>query len=184
MFTKINLPYTKYIPFVETTNYYSIGIYDAKHWLEEFDLADVCEGRDIKCIIGWIAPQKRIPIHLDNGPEGLVQWALDFTSEEFKEVVLEMYDNLNIENKANRSLSPIYHNEYQIPVIEHYNSKLIESYKFTEGAVMFNPGKHWHSGYNPSNDKWMGIVSLRSWYAEDGMAIKEKLEKMGLIQCV
>lgn len=181
MFTNVKLPYTKFLPHVPTNNYYIIGLHSAQPWLEEFGIDKVCEGRDIKGIIGWIKPGHRIPIHLDTGPEGLVHWALDFTTEEFKDVVLEMYENLNGDNRSDAAANPILHRSYEIPIIEQKNSKLIASYSFTKGAVMFNPGKHWHTGYNPSKEKWMAVVSLRSWYKEDGLAIEEHFKKEGLI---
>jgi len=184
MFTRVKLPYTKFLPFVETESYYSIGLHSAQPWLEEYGLENVCKNRDIKCVIGWIKPGHRIPIHLDNGPDGLVRWALDFTTEECKDVILEFYKNLNENNNKNRSLNPLTTKDYEIPVIELSNADFIGSYSFSQGAVLFDPGNNWHTGFNPSKDKWMGVVSLRSWYIEDGIAIKERLQELGMISDV
>jgi hypothetical protein len=175
MFTSINLPYTKFIPENNATTYYIAAIHSAQPWIEEFGLQEVCKGRDIRCVVGWIKPQHRMPIHIDMGDYGPTPWALDFTTDEFKEAKLELYENLDKNNSPTGQLTAPPNNTYGIPIIKPYQAQLINSWSFSDGAVKFNPGKYWHTGYNPNKEKWMAVVSLRSFFIEDWYAIEEKL---------
>lgn len=180
MFTSINLPYTKFVPDNNATTYYIAAIHSAQPWIEEFGLEDVCKNRDIRCVVGWIKPGHRMPIHLDMGDYGPTPWALDFTTEEFKDCELELYENLDGDIPTKFLIAPPA-NTYGIPIIRADRARLVGSWPFSQGAVKFNPGKHWHTGFNPSKDKWMAVVSLRSFFIEDWYAIEERLQSMTVL---
>lgn len=181
MFTSIKLPYTKYVPDNNATTYYIAAIHSAWPWIEEFDLLDVCKGRDMRCVVGWIKPEHRMPIHIDMGDYGPTPWALDFTTEEFKGAELEIYDNLTDNNMPTGHLIAPPNNTYKIPIVKPENARLKASWSFTQGAVKFDPGRNWHTGYNPNKEKWMAVISLRSFFIEDWYAIEEKLQSVSVL---
>ena len=181
MFTSIQLPYTKFVPDNTATTYYIAAIHSASPLIEEFNLQDVCRGRDIRCVVGWIKPRHRMPIHVDMGDHGPTPWALDFTTDEFKHAELEIYKNLDKLNRPTGNLVAPPNNSYGIPIIKPENAELIDSWSFTKGAVKFTPGTNWHTGYNPDPEKWMAVVSLRSFFIEDWYAIEEKLQSVSVL---
>jgi hypothetical protein len=181
MFTPVKLPFTKNIPIGKPKTYYVASIESAWPWIEEFGLLDVCRNRDIRCVVGWMKPQHRMPIHMDMGDYGPTPWALDFTTDEFKDCSLEIYENLGKEDIPTGKLTAPPHNSYSIPILAQAKAKLVDSWSFTNGAVKFDPGKNWHTGYNPNKEKWMAVVSLRSFFIDDWYAIEEKLKSVGML---
>jgi hypothetical protein len=122
-----------------------------------------------------------MPIHVDMGDHGPTPWALDFTTDEFKHAELEIYKNLDKLNRPTGNLVAPPNNSYGIPIIKPENAELIDSWSFTKGAVKFTPGTNWHTGYNPDPEKWMAVVSLRSFFIEDWYAIEEKLQSVSVL---
>lgn len=181
MFTSIHIPYTKYLPDNNAKMYYIAAIHSAQPWIEELNLTDVCKGRDIRCVVGWIKPEHRMPIHIDIGDYGPTPWALDFTTKEFKNSQLEIYENLDVDDMPTGHLTAPPNNTYKIPIIKPERSRLLTSWSFNNGAVKFDPGKNWHTGYNPDKEKWMAIVSLRSFLIEDWYAIEAKLNSVSVL---
>lgn len=175
---RIDLPYTQFVPENRATSFYIAQIHSAQPWIEEFNLKEVCKDRDIRCVVGWMAPKHRMPIHIDIGDEGPTPWALDFTTERFKDTALEIYENLNGGPDGHLGAPPA--NPYSIPIISKNKTKLLESWTMSTGAVKFDPGKNWHTGYNPL-DQWAAIVSLRSFFIEDWYAIENELKSMGML---
>jgi hypothetical protein len=181
MFTPIKLPYTTIMPKGKPKTYYVASIESAGPWIEELGLQDVCRGRDIRCVVGWMKPQCRMPIHIDMGDYGPTPWAIDLTTEEFKDTVLEIYENLGKEDSPTGQLTAPPFNSYTIPILAQAKAKLIDSWSFKQGAMKFDPGKNWHTGFNPSEDKWMAAVSLRSFFIEDWYALEEYFSSMGML---
>lgn len=153
-----------------------VNLTDPNPWLDILGLHKFKNQGDKKsmyCLYAWILPGGKLPIHRDTWSDGTqIPWSLVFCPDGNEDLVIEIYEKL-ADGKVQGFKSPSGYTLYKLPLD---SAKKIDEWPMTKGSVMFNPGQHWHSVYNPSN-KIMLILSIRDNSMVTGKIIESIFKK-------
>ncbi len=157
---KLNLPPVNYLypRLSDTMTVTAVSGVAQMPWLGELGLTSLSDL--VITLQAWLPSHETTVIHKDVDPQGVpIPWTVLFCPVGHGNLILRLYEPKDSTATDVQSAPSGYHG---VPTIDIGNATLLDTITIDEGsAIVFSPGKYYHSVENP-NDRWINAISIRS----------------------